>query len=86
MLRNQIDSATRIIVGEDIENTWFQRDSAVPHYERDVHNYLNKIFVKRWIGKRGPIGQFNCKIFHFLTIFYDYLKNKVYTTKLHHKL
>jgi len=44
----------RTIVNKNIENTWFQQDSAA-HYGRNVRYYLNKVFVERWIGRRGPI-------------------------------
>jgi len=54
-LRNQIVPAIRVTVDENIENTWFQQDAAAPHYGRNVHYYLNEVFVERWLGRRGSI-------------------------------
>lgn len=83
MLRNEIVPATRAIVGEDIENTWFQQDGAAPHYARNVRNYLNEVFAERWIGRRGPIewparSPDLSPLDYFL---WGYLKSKVYVTK-----
>ena len=35
------------------ENCYFQQDGAHAHYARKVRDYLNQIYVDRWIGRRG---------------------------------
>ncbi|KAG5892168.1 hypothetical protein JTB14_026406 [Gonioctena quinquepunctata] len=37
------------------ESIWLQQDGAPPHYARDVREFLNNCFPRRWIGRRGPI-------------------------------
>lgn len=34
---------------------WFHQDGAPPHYGVDVRLFLDNIFPRRWIGRRGPI-------------------------------
>ena len=55
MLKNQIVPAIRALVDENIKYTWFQQDGVAPRYGRNVHYYLNEIFVKRWIRRKSPI-------------------------------
>jgi len=83
MLQNEIVPAIREKVGDDFERTWFQQDGAAPHYGRGVRNYLNEIFLNRWIGRRGPIdwparSPDLTPLDYFL---WGYLKGKVYGTK-----
>ena len=33
---------------------YFQQDSAPPHYDIQVRQYLNQILPDAWIGRRGP--------------------------------
>lgn len=37
------------------ESIWLQQDGAPPHYAGAVRQYLNQVFPRRWIGRRGPI-------------------------------
>lgn len=37
------------------ETIWFQQDGAPPHYGNAVRNYLNNIFPRKWIGRRGTV-------------------------------
>lgn len=32
----------------------FQQDGAPPHFSRQVRNYLDATYTRRWIGRRGP--------------------------------
>ena len=83
MLRNQIVPAIQEIVGENFENTWLQQDGAAPHYGRDVRNYLDEVFINRWIGRRGTIEwTARSRDLTPLDYFYwGYLKDRVYKTK-----
>ena len=33
---------------------YFQHDGALPHFSREVRNFLNYRFPGRWIGRGGP--------------------------------
>lgn len=33
----------------------FKQDGTSPHYARTIRDWLNKRFLQRWIGRRGPI-------------------------------
>ena len=55
MLREQIGPAIQVVVGENMENTYFQQDGAAPHYVLHVGAYLDGVFPRRWIGRRGVI-------------------------------
>ena len=54
-----------------------QQDRTSPHVNRDVRQYLNKVFPNRWIGKgnvhqlgtiHSPLNVFLCR----------YVKNNIY--------
>ena len=36
-------------------NVWFQQDGTPAHFEITVREYLNEIFVSRWIGRGSVI-------------------------------
>lgn len=55
LLSDQIIPAIQQLVGNDFGQTWFQQDGAAPHYALIARNYLDEIFVGRWIGRRGAI-------------------------------
>lgn len=71
--------------GNDAPNDeiWFQQDGAPPHYARDVREYLDNVFFRRWIGRRGtiewpPRSPDLTPLDYFL---WGHLKNVVYKTK-----
>jgi hypothetical protein len=35
---------------------WLQHDSAAPHYARNVKNFLNLTYPRRWIGRGGHVA------------------------------
>lgn len=55
MLRTQIVPRIMEVTGANFEHTWFQQDGAAAHYGRNVRQYLNTVFIDRWIGRRGHI-------------------------------
>ena len=38
-----------------LKNCYFQQDGAPAHYTRKVRDYLNQLFLGRWIGCRDPL-------------------------------
>lgn len=64
---------------------WFQQDGAPPHYARIVRDYLDTIFLNRWIGRRGfiewPPRSPDLAPLDFY--FWGYLKSKVYFNRPH---
>ena len=38
-----------------VENCYVQQDGAPSHYAKKVKDYLNQLFLDRWIGRRGPL-------------------------------
>lgn len=38
------------------QNMWLQNDGCPAHYARNVRNYLNGRYPRRWIGRLGPIA------------------------------
>lgn len=66
MLTEQIVPALRQICEEEefaevqeepiqFATMYFQQDGAPAHSARDVRDFLNTVFLGRWIGRRGPI-------------------------------
>ena len=37
------------------QRLWFQHDRAPAHFALDVREYLNNVFLNRWIGRSGPV-------------------------------
>ena len=83
MLRTQIVPRIIEVTGANFEHTWFQQDGAAAHYGRNVRQYLNNVFIDRWIGRRGDIewparSPDLTPLDYFL---WGYLKDRVYKTK-----
>lgn len=38
------------------QGMWYQNDGCPAHYARNVRQYLNEQFPRRWIGRLGPIS------------------------------
>lgn len=62
---------------------WLQQDGAPPHYAREVRNYLDLMFPRRWIGRRGPVewpprSPDMTPLDYFL---WGYLKSKVFMNR-----
>lgn len=55
MLANQIVPALQQMFGQEINNIWFQHDGAPAHYGHRVRQYLDNVFPRRWIGRRGAV-------------------------------
>ncbi|KYN17065.1 hypothetical protein ALC57_10664 [Trachymyrmex cornetzi] len=83
MLQDKIIPAIRNIARQNFNDIWFQQDGVPPHYGLRVRQYLNEVFPKRWIGRRGYIEwparspDLN-SLDYFL---WGYLKGKIYNTK-----
>lgn len=65
------------------EDIWFQQDGAPPHFSREVRQYLNEVFPRQWIGRRGeiewpPRSPDLTPMDFFL---WGYLKHRVYKNK-----
>lgn len=87
MLQNEITPLIDEVVGAnplefDME-VIFQQDGATPHYSREVRNYLNRVYINRWIGRRGviewPARSPDLTPMDFFL--WGYLKSKVYYTE-----
>jgi len=35
---------------------YFQHDGAPPHYTNSVREFLNELFLNRWLGRGGPVA------------------------------
>lgn len=83
MLQNQIVPALQNMFGQEAQNIWLQQDGAPPHYGREVRQYLNNVFPRRWIGRRGavewPARSPDLNPLDYF--FWGYLKYLVYQTK-----
>lgn len=83
MLQNDIVPALQNGFNADFQTLFFQQDGAPPHYGVEVRHYLDRIFPRRWIGRRGAIEwparspDLN-PLDYFL---WGYLKDKVYKTQ-----
>jgi hypothetical protein len=65
------------------DNIWFQQDGAPPHYAREVRQFLNNCFPRRWIGRRGfvewPARSPDLTPLDFFL--WGYIKSKVYVNR-----
>lgn len=61
----------------------FQQDGAPPHYARPVREFLDAVFPRQWIGRRGPLDwPARSPDLSPLDFFlWGHLKSKVYTTE-----
>ena len=48
-LLENVDLATR-------QWMWVQLDDVEPHYARIVREFLNNMYLQRWIGRAGPVS------------------------------
>lgn len=55
LLMHSIIPAIQQIVGENMNNVWFQQDGAPAHFGINVRNFLSETFPNRWIGRRGSV-------------------------------
>lgn len=39
----------------DLNDFWYQHDGSPAHYSRIAREYLEQIFPRRWVGRRGPV-------------------------------
>lgn len=88
MLQEQICPGIQRVMGDRIENVWFQHDGCPSHCTRAVTNFLNTQFPNRWIGRGGTIPwpprspDLSPNDFHF----WGHIKNKVYGHRMFHDL
>lgn len=55
MLREQIIPAIQNIADENLDDIYFQQGGASPHYGVNVRQYLDEVFLDRWIRRRSHI-------------------------------
>ena len=55
-LRNELPGLLEDIPLMIRSKMYFQHDGALPHYTRNVRDYLNESFPNRWLGRGGPVA------------------------------
>ena len=82
-----LDTLTEYVtpqLGEFQPHVFFQQDGAPPHWGIKVHEFLDKKFPARWIGRGGPIAwpPRSPDITPLDFFLWGYVKDVVYRTKV----